>query len=48
MIGPLFYMFTAAMFTVFLQDSQICASLEQHSTSFEELTHLDWYFMEMG
>ena len=42
-------MFTAAMFIIFfLRDSYICASLEQHSISFDGLAHLDWHFMEVA
>ena len=41
-------MFTAAMFIFFLQDSEKCASLEQHFISFDRLAHLDWHIMELG
>ena len=47
MIGPLFDMFTAAMF-IFFCEIPICESLEQHSISFDGLAHLDWHFMEVG
>ena len=46
-IGPLFDMFTAAMF-IFFCEIPICASLEQDSISFDGLAHLDLHFMEVG
>ena len=42
-----FGVYTDAMFIFFLQDSWICASLEQHSISFDGLAYLDWHFMEV-
>ena len=41
-----FGMFFGAMF-FFLWDSLMCASLEQHSISFNGLAHLNWHFMEL-
>ena len=46
-IGPLFDMFTAAIF-IFFCEILICASLEQDSISFDRLSQLDLYFMEVG